>query len=507
MVKKYLAVLLSTAFVITSLNVNAEPVSVKITKLSGQVDVKILEDQSWKPARAGMVLKTGDSIRAIDGKVILTFEDNSQVALEKGSVLQIMEASKDEATGTRTSLLQMVGGVIKSTVSKLTGNSKFAIQTAHVIAAVKGTEFIMSSDEKSTEVLVLRGVVSVSDILREHEFLIQENQRTIYREGRLENPGEFSPDELKRFDKSFEVQSARKFDRAALLNDAIEVREKSDIELKQDLAERIHDVQMGKVLTDVNGYRVRVDEYILRPQPNTIQLLNICKRTDGANAGITSLEMNDVFNKNLPDNFMDVRKNLNGDAWLDTTKAPEYYLLSSNYQITNPAGDFIRMESTMYEPQLVRFQDIPCWWQGYEEKFYINNSLKYTKVNDFSEPQRTATEIPVYNILARQPIKDKNGVVIGYDYTGDNCTYKNSNEPVREITSLDNGGMAFKETYCDGTWLTKEFYITNDSGEILNRKIDPSEVENLNWELIYKAPEFQTRTLDLIILPGIFKEL
>ncbi len=63
--------------------------------------------------------------------------------------------------------------------------------------------------------------------------------------------------------------------------------------------EQISDAQIGKILTDARGYRVRVEQYVLRPDSQTVQLINVCLRTAPNLQGLHILDWTTKFNNSL----------------------------------------------------------------------------------------------------------------------------------------------------------------------------------------------------------------
>ena len=112
------------------------------------------------------------------------------------------------------------------------------------------------------------------------------------------------------------------------------------------------DAQAGKVLRDRNGVWVRTQQYVLRPDEKTVQLLNVSLRGGtGAHAGITSLDFVTFLNNTLPDDLT----SLPWDQWLTTVSGDGIYL----YDYTdNPYFlDLDRMSITLTAPNTDSFQE------------------------------------------------------------------------------------------------------------------------------------------------------
>ena len=98
------------------------------------------------------------------------------------------------------------------------------------------------------------------------------------------------------------------------------------------IAERMSDAQTHKVLKDHTGAWVRVEEYVFRPTPKTVSLLNVCLHA--GNSIPTVLEWKTVFNTNLNSLTSTELRSLPWDKYLSGslalpidygTAAPAYY--------------------------------------------------------------------------------------------------------------------------------------------------------------------------------------
>jgi len=473
---------------------SAEPM-LKISALSGEVDCSVA-GAPWKAAVLNQELNTSDKIRTGNGKAELLFAEGTSLKLKENSLLDLINIQC--AAQKQNSSLKLILGAVKAKVTKLSAGGSFEVSSPKIIAAVKGTEFSMETTGDITEVRVLEGIVAVSELLREKEIFVRENERAGFRDGLLENPRQMNPSEIQGVREGYEVSQRGLFNaRSAgfggsetekeareireLRSDLAEVKDRSNLEDKQDLLERISDVQLGKTTMDMHGYRLRTDNYVLRPQPDILQLLNITKREGGPDAGISSFEINDTFNKNLPENYMDVKIALrNNSEWFDNTKFPSYYLKTETAAIRNPHGDVILNEVTL---------TLPLWnntaskyEQPFNETFKINSNLKWS--HD-------------YNASFQETYKDNNPLG---GVTGTALPYTVS-KPVK----TSDGGFLVKDTYADGTYLEKYVYLIDESGAV--QPLSDIDKGNLVWEMIYKAPEFGTRSIDLIVIPAIFGEL
>jgi len=99
------------------------------------------------------------------------------------------------------------------------------------------------------------------------------------------------------------------------LRDTIEdVLQNGDIRSRDDFLLRQADAQSGRVLRDSRGNWVRNQQYILRPDNQTVQLLNVTLRGAGSDAGLSSMD----FTTRFADEFTGNLRLLPWNLWLET---------------------------------------------------------------------------------------------------------------------------------------------------------------------------------------------
>jgi hypothetical protein len=134
------------------------------------------------------------------------------------------------------------------------------------------------------------------------------------------------------------------------------------------LMDKISDAQMHKVMTDKNGYRVRVEEYVFRPTSDKVSVLNICLRTQeaGALSGLTVLDWTTQFNASLNNLSSDELKALPWDEYLAAapsygTSQPAYHPTNMYVRLENPSADSIkqiRQYSSIFQSEGSWYQNI-----------------------------------------------------------------------------------------------------------------------------------------------------
>jgi len=116
-----------------------------IAEITGTAEVKIGSGK-WAPAKVGMSLTQGDTIRTkaksmaildLDGKA-----RSAKVELKENSLLTLAELAENKAKDTQKTLLDLSLGKILIQVHKLRqDNSKFEVKTPTSIVGVRGTTF------------------------------------------------------------------------------------------------------------------------------------------------------------------------------------------------------------------------------------------------------------------------------------------------------------------------------------------------------------------------------
>jgi TolB-like protein len=85
-------------------------------------------------------------------------------------------------------------------------------------------------------------------------------------------------------------------DLLATINDALTA---GDIRSRDDLLMQRADAQAGRVLKDKDGNWVRTQQYILRPDNQTVQMLNVSLRGNGVHAGLSTIDWTTKFSNTI----------------------------------------------------------------------------------------------------------------------------------------------------------------------------------------------------------------
>ncbi|HEX4505689.1 MAG TPA: FecR family protein [Alphaproteobacteria bacterium] len=114
------------------------------------------------PIKVGDKVHVGDQLEVADNaKVRLQMTDGSIVTAAAGTTLKI-EAFAANGSESRTAKFSLLSGLLRAVVSKMSKPSQFEVDTATGVAAVRSTDWFIRTDAGSTQVGVLKGVVSLA---------------------------------------------------------------------------------------------------------------------------------------------------------------------------------------------------------------------------------------------------------------------------------------------------------------------------------------------------------
>lgn len=417
----------------------------------------------------------------IEGDKIITAKNSSAVVnLPDGSKLRVSEKTEfvlDEAKEDSVSA-NLKGGKLRAVVSKLSTRKKFDIKGPAVVCSVRGTEFEVAVDEKGkTTVHVFEGLVSARQIGGE-EIMIHPNQKLSIEENM---PPQF-------------IQQTRAFQASQNLRQ--EVAKEVGLDMSRDqvqaaaaLEMRNAEYQEGKTVVDVFGKRVRIDEYVLRPQADQFKMVVLNDRDDR----FDYFTYKATFDKNLPTKLSDATSKM---FERDThNPAADYNLVSYEKARSNTQDSVVDLGST--DPTR-------------SDKGYILDSGKY----------RVYFKDWKYKINSQEILKyDRTGYVSKNDVTftftppgGAGSSSTNLSSLVTATSEAGIGGVNYDKLRLekDSFWTQEDSYVFDDTGKIAstseyNPATDISATELLRWnyQTIFTSSLFGGRKIDLVIEPKI----
>ncbi len=508
----------------------------RIDDVRGEVEKRPAGALGWTRVTPGEKLEEGSAIRTgINSQADILTEQGHHFRVRSETTIEFTSLQPEE---TKTHLEQ---GRVHSQVRKLNPDERFSLQTPTAVCAVRGTEFDTAANQNGTIVAVYHGVVGVAIPGSTNEIRVPAGQMTSVRNGTIELPRPI-PHENRATGESPLARAARH--EVGLDMTRNEVIASAAMEM------RLADYREGKSLTDVNGRRVRLEEYIVRPAPNQFKLVALNKRDDR----LDYFFYLGTFNQTLPADLSVALKDLNGRFG---ASAPAYYLTAyemgqsntqdsvhdtgtgghlvevtvdanGNYVLTDPANPSntrtvqsaqLQSDGTyqVYNPLADSFSTVSLDQLSASTKFgaYIpeNDSFKDLAPGDTIWKTRFNTythELDHVTKIAYTPKGNTNVLAATPDA---NWTYAGGFVLPVVKPDPNNVDATVTNYYGDGTFESYRTVLINDEGHIapLSDFADIStgaqykgELLKWNYEQQVTASEFQGRNIDLVVEPKIF---
>ncbi|PKN00864.1 MAG: hypothetical protein CVU77_08200 [Elusimicrobia bacterium HGW-Elusimicrobia-1] len=265
-------------------------------------DVKILSAGAERPAASGEKLAVGDKVKTSAASRVEILDGESKVWVRENSEVEISNAPEKE------SVFSLLVGRLRAKV-KLMQGSKFNVRTPVSVASVRGTDFAMDS---GGQLLVFEGAVDFGDLAMSAPSVVEAGMLAKFDDTGSIQKEAVSPEQMQQYEQEWqdavgapsgdqgkapsegEKSEDKKKAEVAAEKDEIaaemaemrrEIREmvreiRSDIVLTRDLTNEIKqaDIASGRTLIDRFGNLVRVEQQLLRPTNDTLQIVNITKR-------------------------------------------------------------------------------------------------------------------------------------------------------------------------------------------------------------------------------------
>lgn len=135
-----------------------------LTEVNGLTEVMPSESKTWQPASTGHPIKVGDRIRTgPNTTATVTLFDGSITTLEGQTEVTVAQMrSRRDGSGKVIVLHQWLGETLNRVEPLYDDASHFRIETPSAVAVVRGTEFSVAVEERSTRVVVVKGTVEVT---------------------------------------------------------------------------------------------------------------------------------------------------------------------------------------------------------------------------------------------------------------------------------------------------------------------------------------------------------
>ena len=135
------------------------PAAGAIVAAKGGEEMRFVREDLWRSALIQQSVLGGDTLRTNEiGNLAILFNDQTQIRVGRNSTLTV----NDVAGGTAgTTQLSLQGGNIWARAAR--GGSGVDVKTPAAVAAIRGTDWSLSVDGSRTSLIVLEGVVELSN--------------------------------------------------------------------------------------------------------------------------------------------------------------------------------------------------------------------------------------------------------------------------------------------------------------------------------------------------------
>ena len=318
----------SLLLLILILPVFAAAEEAKILAFSGNVEVRKTREGQWTVAAQNMEIAEGGAVRAgANGSAVLLMPNKTKVWIKESSSLEV------EQRTTLASRLALVFGKVKIRVPHLMRKEKFEVRTPSAVCAVRGTELTLDTNEAGAMVInVLYGEVKLSFVVPadkgSSEFYIPQGRSlSLEEKGKPAKLALMTPEQerssLENWNPGLSPAERQK-EMKAKDNDRAQIREFAKVtngtedSVKSFLNNvKESDLEAGRTLRDIHGNVVRVDQRMMRPYADEIQIINMVKRPVYNNAGGNSANKGFDYNgaKSVADrlDYMQLTMNFDKD--------------------------------------------------------------------------------------------------------------------------------------------------------------------------------------------------
>lgn len=467
-----------------------------MTEASGRVFFLKAQSDVWGQVSKGQVLEPGDRVRTAAGsRATVTFADGSRVELSANGSFTLQESSG------QSSSLKLGLGSLKAWITKSLSR-RFEVRTPTAVCSVRGTEFSVDVNAQgNTSVQMFSGLLAVADQTG-NEVLLKENQSVNVTDKGLGPVARESPQGLGEGERG----------KAALKREIGLEMSKEEVQAAAALEAKAAVYQQGKAIIDVNGNRVRIEEYIVRPRPDQFKLVVLNERADR----FDYFYYKGTFNTTLPEDLSVALRQLPGcigaacqyfmtdyETARSNTIDNMLEVASGGHQVdVNNNGYAADAVSAAYDPATDRYVALAPGTPFYKTLF-DNYRLTFNGVEHARWAPVSGTGI--LNTSNAQVNYTNTTVVQNPPSCGPpDCTYTESGV-LHQVVYAKNADGSIWEKY--------DSYVISDEGKIA-KTADFAGITSgtqykqtllkWNFQTIVTASEFNGRKIDLAVEPKIF---
>ncbi|MCG2724919.1 MAG: FecR domain-containing protein [Elusimicrobia bacterium] len=466
---KYIISLLIVLFLSSSLS------ATYVFNLKGWVEYKKEGASEWEriSSSSRMILKEGDELRTKRASTVQIYmDDGTKVQLAPQSSFKLRTENKEEVS------IGIFFGRVRSWVKKF--SKKFEVRTPSAVCAVRGTDFIVSADSNgNSKVEVYSGSVMTGDSSGK-TVLVKQGEMVEVSVGQGLQNVEGNPNSPASMDSA--VGDAKLLAKKELYN---EISKESVMKAAQAELQSA-EYKERKVAIDAFGNRVRMEEYIIRPQTDQFKYVVLNSRDERFDFG----KMIFTFNKDLPADLSLATENMISASG---SIAPEWYLTDMNSIMSNTQDKVAEDASGGH---------------------MVEASSQWSLVfNEYSFYAAGPDEAALNGGLGKW-IWTKNDYNVATGAIGSATWIGSPTDPVN-TTSGDVYHNTMKNTFNEGTWIQAEDFVLFDDGKIassedfsfgLGETMD-SVTDKLNFERVYTSSLFGGRKIDMVYSVKLLKNV
>ena len=474
--------------------------AVAISSAEGKVLYLKSGSYTWAQVSTGQVLTPGDQLKTATGaRATVTFDDASRVDLNPGSSFTLKEATP-EASGMELKL-----GSLKAWISKSL-NRRFQVRTPTAVCSVRGTEFGVDVGEAGdTRVQMFGGLLAVADKAGNEVLIKDQESVNVTSEGL----GRVS-------DGTSQEQRGDGGARQTAKREVGLQMSKEEVQAAAAEESKLSEFQEGKALIDVNGNRVRIEEYIVRPSANQFKLVVLNERE----TRFDYFFYHGTFNQALPADMSVALRQISG--CLDA--ACTYFMTGYRTGRSNTQDSMLEVTSgghqvdinnnvygtpddvtAAYDPATASFIPVATG-RPYFTTLYDNYNLTFNGVSHQSWVGANIQNMKNGQALA--PVfTNVTTVQTAPGCAPPDCTYSEVGQGIfHDVVYAANGDGSIWEKY--------DSYVINDLGKIAKTSDFASTgfggtsfkqtLLGWNFQTIVTASEFGGRKIDLVVEPKIF---
>lgn len=374
-------------------------------------------------------------------------------------------------------------GKIRNWVKKL--SKEYKVQTPHAVVGVRGTDFLISQDKEKTKIEVYDGSVDVSDF-KNKRFMVNKGEYIEINKGGIKPPLP-NPDPPQNLNTTLadHIMLAKK--------EIYSEISKEDVIKKSQAELQMAEYQNKKTAVDAYGYRVRMEEYVIRTRPDQFKYVVLNLRENRFDFGKILF----TFNAALPKDLSEVTKTM---MTYYGSNPPPIYLTDINSIISNTV-DKVTEEAT--GGRMV--PDNPQNPQVYTHIF-SNYSFYLAGPDQSSENGGKGRFFWGYSDI------NNNGIIETNEYS-----YLGNTKPQIELNYPDGNNFLHsiaRNTYSDGSWVSLTDSVIFDNGKVasysdfkLKEGEDKSSfLDKLNFERVYNSSLFSDK-IDLVFSAKLLKDV